>query len=245
MPKEFLHYGKSSRTKTDFPTWGPGKGPENLQGIWLWRPVGFDYRTSTGLGKQSLEGHKQNLMCTQEKGTVTPSVDWARLACECLGVSGGGMGWQWSAAGLGVLTNRVLRGLACSHKPFWRRWPYCHYPCYREGHTAPPSSKKLIKDLQAWPCPPEQGQVFPTASPFRQEASTSLLSIRGQTEWKPQSLLLTEFKLEVYTSSSPSPISPRPHSLPLWQPPLIYVLLSMSESVFVLFHLFICFFFFF
>ena len=145
MPKEFLHYGKSSRTKTDFPTWGPGKGPENLQGIWLWRPVGFDYRISTGLGKQSLEGHKQNLMCTQEKGTVTPSVDWARLACECLGVSGGGMGWQWSAAGLGVLTNRVLRGLAYSHKPFWRRWPYCHYPCYREGTQPHPAARNWLK----------------------------------------------------------------------------------------------------
>ena len=24
---------------------------QNSQGIWLWRPVGFDYRTSTGLGK--------------------------------------------------------------------------------------------------------------------------------------------------------------------------------------------------
>ena len=39
---------------TDFPTWGPGKGPENPQGIWLWRSVGFDDRNSTGLGKQRL-----------------------------------------------------------------------------------------------------------------------------------------------------------------------------------------------
>ena len=36
--------------------------------------MGFDYRTSTGLEKQTLGGHKQNLMCTriQEKGAVTP-----------------------------------------------------------------------------------------------------------------------------------------------------------------------------
>ena len=35
--------------------------------------MGFDYRTSTGLGKQTLEGHKQNLAYTrtQEKGAVT------------------------------------------------------------------------------------------------------------------------------------------------------------------------------
>ena len=37
----------------DFPTWGSGKGTENLRGICLWRPVGFDYRTYTGMGKQS------------------------------------------------------------------------------------------------------------------------------------------------------------------------------------------------
>ena len=36
--------------------------------------MGFDYRTSTGLGKQTLGGHKQNLVHTriQEKGAVFP-----------------------------------------------------------------------------------------------------------------------------------------------------------------------------
>ena len=36
--------------------------------------MGFDYRTSTDLGKQTLGGHKQNLACTrtQEKEAVTP-----------------------------------------------------------------------------------------------------------------------------------------------------------------------------
>ena len=35
--------------------------------------MGFDYRTYT-LGKQTLGGHKQNLVCTriQEEGAVTP-----------------------------------------------------------------------------------------------------------------------------------------------------------------------------
>ena len=43
------------------------------QRIWLWRPVGFDYTTYTGLGKQTLGGHKQNLVRTrtQEKGALT------------------------------------------------------------------------------------------------------------------------------------------------------------------------------
>ena len=36
--------------------------------------MGLDYRTYTELGKQTLGGHKQNLLCTRthEKGAVTP-----------------------------------------------------------------------------------------------------------------------------------------------------------------------------
>ena len=44
------------------------------QEIQLWRPVGFDYRTSTRLGKQTLGGPKHKLVHTrtQQKGAVTP-----------------------------------------------------------------------------------------------------------------------------------------------------------------------------
>ena len=36
--------------------------------------MGYDYRTSIGLGKQNVGGHKENLghTVTQEKGAVTP-----------------------------------------------------------------------------------------------------------------------------------------------------------------------------
>ena len=36
--------------------------------------MGFDYRTYTGLGEQTLGEHKHNFVCTriQEKGAVTP-----------------------------------------------------------------------------------------------------------------------------------------------------------------------------
>ena len=70
---------------TDSPTYGSGKGTEYPQGIWLWRPVGFDYRASIGLGKQTLGGHKQNLVHTrtQEKGAVTHK----RLSQTCLWAS--------------------------------------------------------------------------------------------------------------------------------------------------------------
>ena len=43
-----------------FPAWGSNKGTGNPQGIWLWRSVGFNYRTSTCLGEidSSLGAHK-------------------------------------------------------------------------------------------------------------------------------------------------------------------------------------------
>ena len=46
-----------------------------------------------------------------------------------------------------------------------------------------------LKIYWAWPCPSEQDPDSPTANPSRQEASTNpfFLSIRGQTELKPQS----------------------------------------------------------
>ena len=51
----------------DSPAWRPGKGTENPQGIWLWRPVGIDYRISTELRKQNLGGHNWNLVHTSVK----------------------------------------------------------------------------------------------------------------------------------------------------------------------------------
>ena len=103
-----------------------------------------------------------------------PTRDWAKLACVCLRVSGRSMGWRWPAVNLGALTTTVLEGLASWLKSFWRR--------------SLPSAENWIKDLLNMALP-EQGPVLPTARPFHQEAYTNLLSssIRGQTEWKPQS----------------------------------------------------------
>ena len=53
-------------TTSGFPAWGSDKGSRNPQGIWPQRPVGFTYRTSTGLGETSEFGeHKQNLARTK------------------------------------------------------------------------------------------------------------------------------------------------------------------------------------
>ena len=49
---------------------------------------------------------KQTLMCTrtQEKEAVTPEETDSDLPFECPGVSGGGMGLRWPAAGSGALS---------------------------------------------------------------------------------------------------------------------------------------------
>ena len=66
-----------------FPAWGSNQRTGNPQGIWTWRPGGFNYRTSTGLGKTdfTLRGHKQSLVCTktQGKGAVTPQETGPKL----------------------------------------------------------------------------------------------------------------------------------------------------------------------
>ena len=56
-------------------------------------------------------------------------------------------------------------------------------------HSTTPEQKIRLKIYWAWLHSSEQDPNFPTASPSHQEASTILLSfsIRGQTEWKPQS----------------------------------------------------------
>ena len=41
------------------------------------------------------------------KRSSDPTKDWPRLACECPGVSGRGVDWCWTAAGLGPLSVAV------------------------------------------------------------------------------------------------------------------------------------------
>ena len=69
----------------DFSTWRSVKGFENPQGIWLWRSVRFDYRTSTELGKQILGGHEQNLVNTRAR--KKEHCAHKRLSQTCLWVS--------------------------------------------------------------------------------------------------------------------------------------------------------------
>ena len=78
---------------------------------------GFDYRTYTGLGKQILGGHKQNLGCTrtQEKEAVTPQETDPDLPRSL----------QWRH-GLVVVSCRI-EGSKCSNTCMGSFEGRCHY----------------------------------------------------------------------------------------------------------------------
>ena len=154
----------------------------------------FDYRTSTGLGKQTLGGHKQKTLCTPGPRRKEQCPD-KRLPQTCLWVSSslqqrhrlreachGVRGTEYNSGGISLFE--------VSHH-------YLHYPYHSlvSGQTtgsehSPAHQQKIeLKIYWAWPHPSEQDPDSPIISLSHQEASTSLFSfsIRGQTEWKPPS----------------------------------------------------------
>ena len=115
-----LSHCESSGATRNFPTWGSCRGAKNPQRIYLWRPVGFDYRTSTGLGEKILGEHRQNLVHTrtQEKGAVTSQEtdpDFPVSVQESLAEAwvGGGLLQGW-----GHCMPQCVPGT------FWRRSPF-------------------------------------------------------------------------------------------------------------------------
>ena len=105
-------YQRSSHTvakvlgpTTDFLTWEsskrlriPRKSDVKFSRIWL---QNFHRTEETDYWRvQTKPCVHQDL---REKSNE-PTRDWARLACECLGVSSGGVGWQWLVLGSGTLT---------------------------------------------------------------------------------------------------------------------------------------------
>ena len=121
-----------------------------------------------------------------------PTRDWPRLAPECLGVSCGGVGRLCGCCGV----QGHWEG-QCLQETFWMKSRYLH--CLHHGlasgqimgrEQAPPINRKLDwRFTEHGPLTSEQDPVSPSVSLSHQEASINLLSfsIRGQTEWKPQS----------------------------------------------------------
>ena len=139
----------------------------------------------------TLGGHKQNLMHRDPgERSSDPTGDRPRLACECPGVSSGGVGWWWPATQWRALTVAVCLG------PLEGGY-YLHYIHHGllsgqiTGREHSPTYQQIIglKIYWAWPRPSEQDPVSPTVSLWNQDASINLLfsSLRGQTEWNLQS----------------------------------------------------------
>ena len=83
--KKFLHCCESSRAHKIVPNLGIWQTDWESQGIWLWRRVGSDYRTYTGLGKQILEDtHKTLYAPGPRRKEQWP---YKRLSQTCLWVS--------------------------------------------------------------------------------------------------------------------------------------------------------------
>ena len=62
--KKLSHCCEGSKPHIRLPAWDSSKGTGNPQGIWPWRPAGFDYRASIGLGGTEtllLEGTNKRL----------------------------------------------------------------------------------------------------------------------------------------------------------------------------------------
>ena len=101
IPKKFLYCCKSSRACNRLPNPGIPQRDWEPPGIWLWRPAEFDYRTSTGLGKQTLGGHNKTF--------CTPGLRWKeqwphkRLSQTCPWVSGS----LWQRRELTMASSRV------------------------------------------------------------------------------------------------------------------------------------------
>ena len=139
------------------------------------------------------EGSNKNLVCTrtQEKGAVTPQeidsdlpVSVQKSPVEAW-VSGGRL-QCW-----GHWVQQCMLG------PFEGVWHYLHHLHHSlvssqitgREHSPTHQQKVGLKIYWAWPRPSEQDPVSPTVRLSHQEASVNLLSlsVRGQTEWKPQS----------------------------------------------------------
>ena len=115
------------------PARGSGQGTRNPQGIWLWRPVGFDYRASIGLGETRDSWRTQTKSCaykSQRKGGVTHTEHWVRPTCGCWGSPVE----AWTGTGLPRIQGHS--------KPSWRS-PVVLLQKPIDSRTGSPQAKQL------------------------------------------------------------------------------------------------------
>ena len=97
-----------------------------------------------------------------------PTRDWLRLVCECPGVSGGGVGRWWPAAGLGTLSVAVqawdlLKEVTITFITSTTVWSPRQFGQTTGREHSPAHQQKIgLKIYWAWPHPSEQDPVYPT-----------------------------------------------------------------------------------
>ena len=130
-------------------------------GIWL--------RTYIGLEKETLGGHRQNLVYTrtQEKGAVTPQ----ETDPDCLWVSRSLVGQRWPAVWFGALSVAVqvwdiFKEVSIIFITSNIVWPQVNS---KEGTQLHPSTENWIKDLLSIVLPIRTGPSMPpqSVSPIR------------------------------------------------------------------------------
>ena len=87
-----------------FPAWESDKGTGIPQGIWPWRPAGFDYNTSTGLGETEtpvFDGTYKMLCSPRPTGGT-------KTTCQCWRASCRDVGQQGLTTGTGALEGPPL-----------------------------------------------------------------------------------------------------------------------------------------
>ena len=143
--------------------------------------MGFDYRTYTGLRKQTIGGHKQNLVSTrrQEKGAVTPQETDPDLSLS--------VQESWVEA---YVSSGLLQGLGhwvwqLVHEIFWRRSPLSSLPppqfVLRSNREPHPSTENWIKDLLSMAPAHHNKTQFPPQSSLPSESFHKLLILIHQS----------------------------------------------------------------
>ena len=153
------------------------------QQTWVWHKPSWRRSPLTPLQScQNLHRTGETDSCEYQdpgKRSSDPVRDWPRLACECPGVSGGGMGQWWPASGLGALSVMVhawnlLKEVSIIFFTSTIVWSLVT----TEREHSPAHQQKIgWKIYWAWPYPSEHDPVAPTVSLSHQETSISLLSL--------------------------------------------------------------------
>ena len=126
IPKKFLHCCKSSRVHNRFPNLGiwqresepPGNLTLKASGIWL--------QNSPRTGET--DSWRAQHCAHQDPGERNSDPrGWARLACECLGVSSWGVGDSGQPQGQGHWLQQLWEPRCAGVSPLGGQH-YCHYP---------------------------------------------------------------------------------------------------------------------